>query len=35
MCEFGKAGLVRVWIWEGGASACVDFGKAELVRVWI
>ena len=27
MRGFGKADLVRVWIWEGGASACMDLGR--------
>ena len=27
MCGFGKAELVRVWIWKGGSSACVDLGR--------
>ena len=27
MCGFGKAELVRVWIWEGGSSACVDLER--------
>ena len=26
-CGFGKADLVRVWIWEGGVSACEDLGR--------